>query len=150
MMEPFTLEQDVPMKETVKREMRRFVKYGVVSVLVACCSARAGAETIGHFVSELKKGQVSLEMLVALKTLESNEDHIGYGLCMVAKRQECARDGSLGYGLCMAAGRKGCVENSSLGYGVCMAGNRSGCDVQGNLGYGLCMAANRSGCKSDL
>ena len=128
-------------------------KLGVIGLLgmgVLSFSAPLNAETIDHFVSELKRGRVPLDTLVAMKTLDAGDEQIGYGLCMVAKRQECVVTGSLGYGLCMASGRNGCVKTGSLGYGLCMAGNRAGCDVQGSLSYGLCMAANRSGCQSEL
>jgi len=110
----------------------------------------AVAGSIMDFVSALKRGQVNLETLVALQTLDKSSDAIGYGLCMASERQDCSKTGSLGYGLCMAAGRKGCDEGGSLGYGLCMAGNRSNCPTQAGLGYGLCMAANRGGCAEDI
>jgi hypothetical protein len=118
--------------------------FGLVSISF---TTSAASGTIEEFIGGLKRGHVNLEALTALKTLDASDDRLGYGLCMVAKRQGCAADGSFGYGLCMAAGRNGCVTDGSLGYGLCMAGKRSGCETTADLGYGLCMAANRTGCE---
>lgn len=126
---------------------RRQIFVGLLTgALMSLPTATIGAGTMQDFVGGLKRGHVNLELLVALQTLDQSSDRVGYGLCMVAKRQDCAAEGTLGYGLCMAAGRSGCVENGSLGYGLCMAGKRSGCEPQAGLGYGLCMAANRTQC----
>jgi hypothetical protein len=124
------------------------VKKCFVGVAMLCMPATAAMAvgTMMDFVGGLKKGHVNVETLVALQKLDASDDRIGYGLCMVAKRQECDPEGTLGYGLCMAAGRNGCVTNGTLGYGLCMAGKRSGCETEGGLGYGLCMAANRTQC----
>lgn len=118
----------------------------LLSVLISVPITSYGAGTLQDFVGGLKRGHVNLELLVALQALDQSQDRVGYGLCMVAKRQNCVAEGSVGYGLCMAAGRSGCVEDGSLGYGLCMAGKRSGCEPQADLGYGLCMAANRTQC----
>lgn len=130
-----------------ERRLKRmfFSMIGAMAVIAVPLVSHA-AGTMEEFVGGLKRGHVNLEVLVALQSLDKSEDRVGYGLCMVAKRQDCAPEGSFGYGLCMAAGRSGCVENGSLGYGLCMAGKRSGCEPQAGLGYGLCMAANRTQC----
>ena len=118
-------------------------------ILLFVVSGNAHSEPYKALINEIDSGDISLQTLSTLVTLDQPEYMTGYGLCMAAGRSGCNSSGTLGYGLCMAAGRSGCSSSSSLGYGLCMAAGRSGCSSSGSIGYGLCMAAGRSGCSSN-
>lgn len=106
------------------------------------------ATDIDSFVSDLKKSEISLEMIATLVALDKPGVKLGYGLCTASGEQLCKQNMSVGHALCEISGQMLCKKNSSIGYGLCRMADGNNCKEKGSLGYGICHLGGGKFCKT--
>lgn len=106
------------------------------------------ATDIDTFVRDLKRSEISLEMIATLVALDQPGFKLGYGLCTAAGEQLCKQNMSVGHALCDISGQTLCKKNSSIGYGLCRMADGANCKERGSIGYGICHIGGGKFCKT--